>query len=318
MTINAIINPQFATTEFPLVEVLLDDNIDDDKVALLKENCIEQLVALNIYTIIYKFANNEVLDKYLDSLSRIAIPELNEIVKINIEHLNEVNIKYFEQVASFSDIIIEIEPHQLSSNHLFKEINNCRFDLIIRVTYSCNPDTIKELWQLLDFLDQIKNIKSIVLNPDNGVDLDLKEYLATQRKVFGSKRQIKVFYDRGNFPASVLREHPCNAYVLSCENCHAGKKDIPRTFTIESDGLIYPEGLDSQFPQSVIGDIYKNKLNEILQTYWLTENHYFFKKACEKVYDHYVLDYPYGFMPWRYLFLKVTKEILIENLSKGS
>lgn len=318
MTINAIINPQFTTTEFPLVEIMLDDYIDDDKVTLLKENCIEQLVPLNIYTIIYKFANNKVLDKYLNSFSQIAIPELNAIAKINIEQLNEVNVKYFEQIASFSDIIIEIEPDQLSSNHLLNEIKNCRFDPIIRVTYSCNQDTVKDLWQILDLLDQIQKIKSIVLNPDYGAELDLKEYLATQRKVFGSKRQIKVFYDRGNFPATVLREHPCNAYVLSCANCHAGKKDIPRTFTIESDGLIYPEGLDSQFPQSVIGDVYKNKLNEILQTYWLTENHYFFKKACEKVYDHYVIDYPYGFMPWRYLFFKEAKEILSENLSKGS
>ncbi len=310
--ISEMINPQFTMTEFPLVEILLDD-YSDDQIALFKENCIEQLVPLNIFSIMYKFLNKESIDKYLNYFSQIVIPELNGIIKFNIELLNYINEKYSELVTSFSDIIIEIGSDQLSSINLLNEINNCNYNPIIGITYSCTEEKIAELEQVLDQLDKITKIKTIVLNPDPQVELDLKEYLAFQRKIFASKRKGKVFYDRGNFPAFVLREHPCNAYILSCGNCHAGKKDIPRSFTIVSDGMIYPEGLDQRFSESIMGNIYEDTFPEILKKYWLSENHYFFKEACEKVFHEYVLDYPYGFIPWRYLFFKEASEKLLKE-----
>ncbi|MCK4259324.1 MAG: hypothetical protein KAX49_10125 [Halanaerobiales bacterium] len=198
-------------------------------------------------------------------------------------------------------MIVEVSRGQLHEFNLFEKLRTCSFSPIIKITFECNLASLKDLENIINYLSRFNTVKYIVLNPDCYRDFNFNAYMKLNK--MGSS-DLQVFLDRGNFPANLLKEHPYNAYILNFKRDHPDKKGLPRYLVINSNGCVFPEGLDERFEDFKLGNIYNQTLFEMLEGYWLSNNHVLFKTVCEQVYNDYILDYPFYFIPWRYLFIK--------------
>lgn len=309
-----MIDLRFTDLEYPLVEINIDDEFTDNKLTVLKENCLNVLEELNIFNIAFDFKSQGSIHQFVSLFPKYLQEKVNGILRFNINHLQYFNGLELQSISGYSDVVVNIVSDQLGDNDQLKEVAHCFLQPIIRITYRCDLLTTAQLYQTLDYLDQFLQIKYIILNPDYQEELDFKAFLDLQ-KLNLKKRKLRVFFDRGSLPAGLLRAHPCNGYILSCANCHYGKKDIPRSFMIDSSGFIYPEGLNENFRDFILGNILEKSLLILLDDYWLSPNHQKFKEACERVFQEYVLDFPFGLVPWRYLFYREVKKMSAEKFA---
>ncbi len=307
-----MIDTRFTDLEYPLVEFNVDDRFTEKRLGELVKNCLKELENLNIFNIAFDVKTGESLEKYIGSLPTGLTEKVNGLLRFNLNLLKRFNTLSLDLVKGYSDVIVNIEQAQLTEYEKMEELKNCGIAPILRITYTSTWEGTQQLYKTLDYLEDFSIIKYIIVNPDYRTEFDFKAFIDLQQLNVRSKRRIRAFFDRGSLPASILRAHPCNAYILSCSNCHYGKKDIPRSFVIDCDGSIYPEGLNERFANFLVGNIYEESLPQVLSDYWLGANHQVFKDACERVYHNYVLDIPFGLVPWRHLFYKEAQEILAE------
>lgn len=308
-----MIDLSFTDLEYPLIEINIDDQFTESKLAIFKENCLTGLEELNIFNIVFDFKSKSSLDQFIASFPPWLERKVNGILRFNLTLLQHFNQLDPQSISGYSDVVVNISSDQLGDVQQLREVTNCFIEPIFRITYHSDLQTTEEVSRKLDYLENFTQIKYIVLNPDYQKDLDFKAFLEIQKLNLRGRR-LRVFFDRGSLPARLLRAHPCNGYILSCTNCHYGKKDLPRSFMINSAGFIFPEGLNEEFTGFILGNVFKKSLFSLLDDYWLSTNHHRFKETCERVFHEYVLDFPFGLVPWRYLFYREAKRISAKKL----
>lgn len=119
-----------------------------------------------------------------------------------------------------------------------------------------------------------------------------------------------VFYFDGLVkPLSVIREHPCNAYLCNGHNCHSKKGNIPRYLHVTENG-IYPyctkikeiAMLKNISTKSIDFQEYIN--NEYLNS----SEHNLFIELNRILFTEYVINQIFEYLPWNLFMEKVFYE----------
>ena len=300
---------KFNQYELPIVEFELDNNFLQDNVEKIKENCFMVMQEININNIMVKFLTKEAIDRYIGYYAH-PYEGINVVAKLNAEHMEYVVTNYLQEIKAYSDVIFETTEDELKDLQV-PQIEE--FYPALQIGFKCDGTFVGRIDTLLEDLKNLGTTKFILMDPDLNAEFDFNGFNTLLERIYSMNSELRLFLERGNLPVHVLRQHPCNGYILSCESCHSGKKDLPRVFTIKSDGRVFPEGMGEEFPEFVMGSIFEKQIDELLGTYRFSENHMRFKEACKRVYHEYVLNYPFGILPWRYFYIKKAKEILAEG-----
>lgn len=302
---------RYTRYELPIIEIELDHKTDTAKLEKININCVQVMQKLNISNITVNFKSREVIDRYIGHFSA-NLPGINVIARCKGTDFAYICDNYLSELKAYSDTILDVTLEDLPGLSL-PVLSD--YLPILQVGFCCDESIIEKVDKVIEDLTKLSNVKFVLLEPDYLQNLDFKGYNMLINKLFNVKSSIKFFLERGNLPIQILRKHPCNAYILSCASCHSGKKDLPRSFTIKSDGRVFPEGMGVdcvRFEKFVMGNIFDKNLEQLLETYRFSENHLRFKEACKRIYHDFVLDFPFGVLPWRYFYVMKAKEILSE------
>lgn len=303
---------QYTQYEFPIMEIELDTKTDQTQLELLHKHCFAVMPHLHMSNVMLNFRTREVIDQYLGLLSQ-PMEGVNRIAKLKGADLMYAFEHYPQELKAYSDVLIETTAEELTELLLPR---GTHFAPMVQIRFACDPAFEAEMEIFIQNVQNIGPAKCILLEPDYRKEIDFKTYNLVVQCMSSLASTKPMYFERGNFPVSAMRQHPCNAYILSCAHCHSGKKDLPRMYTIQSDGQLYPEGMDQEFPEFAMGNIFEKPLDQLLDTYRLTPNHLRFKEACKRVYHDFVLDYPFSYIPWRYFYVLKAKEIRSEVASQ--
>lgn len=300
---------QFTQYELPIVELEIGDDFDQSKVEKFQENCLAVVQTLNIHNITVNFLNRFAIDRFFSVYAQ-QIEGINLLAKMQVSDFAYTVEHYRDVLTTYSDIILTATAEELD-NLTLEQIPD--YLPILQVSFQCNEAIVDQIDHMLGNFNKLDGlIKFLLLEPDYRTELDFKGYNMLIDKIYNMAVTVRVFLERGNLPVHILRKHPCNAYILSCASCHSGKKDLPRLFTIKSDGRVFPEGMDEEFGGFMMGNIFDQSLDTLLDTYRFSESHLRFKEACRWIYHEYVLSYPFAVLPWRYFFVQKARQILAE------
>lgn len=299
---------QFTQYELPIVELEIDDDFDQLKAEKFKENCLSVAQTLNIHNVTINFLNRHAIDGFFSEYAQ-TIEGLNLLAKMRVGDFAYALERYPEVLTRYSDVILLASAEELEGLTLAHIPD---YMPIMQVGFLCDQTIIERIDHIIENLNKLDGlVKFVLLEPDYRNELDFKGYNMLMEKLYGTVT-VRVFLERGNLPVHVLRKHPCNAYILSCASCHSGKKDVPRLFTIKSDGRVFPEGMDEEFAGFLMGNIYDLPLDTLLDSYRFSPGHLRFKEACTSIYHDYVLSYPFAVLPWRHFFIQKARQILAE------
>ena len=115
---------------------------------------------------------------------------------------------------------------------------------------------------------------------------------------------IRMYYHI--LPTKFIRDHPCNAYMLSECKCHSKKNNIPRHIVIECDGSMkpYDHSVDQRY---IMGNVVDG-IAYSLQKYAKSNSHDFFIKVCERIFFYFITKTPSIAVPWGELFVIYSKD----------
>lgn len=299
---------QYTQYELPIIELELDSESDPAKLELLNQNCFQVMQGLNIGNIMIRFQTRSAIDRWIGLHTHMP-SGLNVMPKLKaVDYIYAVE-HYEQDLKAYSDVIIEALGEELKDLTLPKV--KCLYPMM-QVTVQCTEQLRENLDTLIQEMQSVGTVKCILLEPDFRTEIDFAWYNHLIDRIYHMTGDLRIFLERGNYPIQIIRKHPCNVYILSCEHCHSGKKDLPRVFTIQSDGEIFPEGMGKEFKRFAMGNIFEKKLDAILENYRFSPNHLRFKEACKRVYQQFALDYPFSAFPWRYFYVMKAQELLTE------
>lgn len=110
-------------------------------------------------------------------------------------------------------------------------------------------------------------------------------------------------------PLSVIREHPCNAYLCNGQNCHSNKSNFPRYLHVTNKG-IYPYSAKIE-EISMLKEIatqpvdFQKYLNH---RYNNTPEHRLFIDLNRKLFQEYVMNQMFEYLPWNIFMEKMFYE----------
>lgn len=258
--------------------------------------------------------------KYLDMENAELEIEIYSIKKLRNflkNRLNEINKFNFKRVT--------IDIKYININEAIKIINDlitfekCNFLLMIKTKLKCIP--IENFSNLL-----IINTSSITFNNDNIynqillnnrnikkitkclhqninvivepiIDVNcIKKFNDLLLKLYNNNLNFEIFLGGFLIPISLIKEHPCNAYL--CDGWKCGKKisQLPKVIFIDKDDMIYPHRIKNE--KVAIGKLTnKFSLENIIINYFNSEKYYYLKEIEKRVFIKYVLNYPYSLFP---------------------
>lgn len=299
---------QYTQYEFPILEIEVDGEMNETRFELLHRNCFAVMPRLFMGNAMIHFLTREAIDRYLSDFAK-PVEGVNLIVKLKDTDFTYACERYPEELKAYSDVMVMTTAEALPELALPR---GTYFSPMIQIGLVCDAAFEAELGRLIENIRKIGPAKCILLEPDYRQEIDFKSYNSLIEASFSLAAEKPVYFERGNFPVSAMRQHPCNAYILSCANCHSGKKDIPRMYTILGDGRTFPEGIGRELPEFEMGNIFEKPLDLLLDTYRLTPNHLNFKEAARRVFLDLILDYPFSYIPWRYFYVMKANEIRSE------
>lgn len=303
---------QYTQYEFPILEIELDGEMTEAKLDILHKNCFAVMPNLCINNAMIHFRTREAIDQWIGRYAQ-PVEGVNLIAKLTGDDFAYAYERYAKELKAFSDVMIVSSAENLPNLSLPR---GTHFSPMVQIGVPCNAQWEVELETFLQQLQQIGPAKCILIEPDYRQEIDFATYNLLIHAISNLASTLPLYFERGNFPVSAMRQHPCNAYILSCAHCHSGKKDIPRMYTIESDGRIFPEGMGREFPEYLMGNIFESPLDILLDTYRLTRTHLNFKEACKRVFEDFVLDYPFSYIPWRYFYVLKANELRVEVVAQ--
>lgn len=258
--------------------------------------------------------------KYLDmenaslEIEIYSIKKLKHFLKYYFKEINKLNFKR-----------VTIDMKYININNAIRVINKlipfeeCNFLLMIKTNLRCIPiedfsnlliiNTSNEVFNNDNIYNQIllnsRNIKKItnclhaninvIVEPVIDVNY-IKAFNDLLSKLYNNNLNLEIFLGGFLIPISLIKEHPCNAYL--CDGWKCGKKisQLPKVIFIDKDDMIYPHKIKNE--KIVIGRLTKNtSLETILINYFNSEKYNYLKEIEKQVFIKYVLNYPYSLFP---------------------
>ena len=248
-----------------------------------------------------------------------------EITICSIKKLRSFLRNYFEEINKLNFKRVTIDIKYININDTIRIINElipfeeCNFLLMIKTNLKCIPNvdfsnlliinTSSEIFNNDNIYNQIllndKNIKKItnclheninvIVEPVVDVNY-IKKFNDLLSKLYDNNLNLEIFLGGFLIPISLIKEHPCNAYL--CDGWKCGKKisQLPKVIFIDKDDTIYPHKIKNE--KVIIGRLTKNSsLETILINYFNSEKYNYLKDIEKKVFIKYVLNYPYSLFP---------------------
>lgn len=250
-------------------------------------------------------ATLEIMLQKINDLEIMISNNLNEILAQNFKriifHVSEGKInklynvlkKYFGNNDVLIMIYTSIKKNiSIKMNDNFVIINTNDKNIL-------NKQYIYNLIQLKkDTIDLIaskinENI-NIIVNPIIDIN-NVSDFVNNLNLLFLKLNQKNVNLNGYLIPSSLMKEHPCNAYLCDGWNCHKKVSCLPRHIFIDENGILYPH--DMFYEKLMIGNINQNNLSELLKKYYLSKEYLQFQKYCKIVFIKYLANYPYEYMP---------------------
>lgn len=235
------------------------------------------------------FLNNNLKDIYDYNFKRV------------IFHVNE------EKLKELYNIIIEKFAHWDGLLMIFTNLTNAvPFDLLDNcIIVNCNNNLIindKSIYNLIDFDESSvtfikqkfkENIK-IIVNPIIDVK-NISKFFKNLNLLFDDLEDVEISLNGYLVSSSLMKEHPCNAYL--CDGWKCGKiiSCLPKHIYIDSEFNAYPHDLTCE--KYIIGNLKNSKLTTVLDKYYMSSNYLNFINSCKKVFIKYLVNYPYDLMP---------------------
>lgn len=110
-------------------------------------------------------------------------------------------------------------------------------------------------------------------------------------------------------PISVIREHPCNAYLCNGQKCHSNKSNFPRYLHVTNKGIFpYCARInDIVLLKNISFDLinFKNYLEE---KYNNSSEHMLFIDINRHLFQEYVINQMFAYLPWNIFMEKIYHE----------
>lgn len=234
----------------------------------LKSNYLD-IVKLNIKRITLKIKEKD-LKKTINFIN-----DLKEIEDILL--ILQVKLSYFPGIIIPNNVVIfnTNSKKEIINDQIFQVLNLHKNNIYL-ISNLINKDVnvivnpVINMRSIIKFMNTLESLFAIV----NNKDVNLGGYFV---------------------PSSLMREHPCNAYLCDGWKCHKSISTLPKVISIESDYNVYPHGLINS--KLIIGNVKNNSLKSILTKYLKSDNHHKFQEYCKNVFIKYLANYPYELMP---------------------
>lgn len=237
---------------------------------------------------------------------------LERFLKHYIEELEKLNIKRLIIKTSNEDVSVFVKT--INDNINF---NNISFLVMLKANLNNIPteyfnniilvNTSKKIYkndniynQIVLKKDEIENITNalhdninVIVEPEIDIN-NIKKFNDLLVELYNKNVNMEISLGGFLIPLSLIKEHPCNAYL--CDGWKCGKKisQLPKVLYIDENHMIYPHKLLK--PEVCIGEL-KGKLEEILIKYLNSQQYQVLKKIEKEVFIKYVLNYPYELFP---------------------
>lgn len=232
----------------------------------------EEIVSLNIKRVSFNISYNEVTS---------ALKILKEYKFKHNAFDKNILIIFITSVTSPVDVDI--------NNFLIINISDC----IIKSDNCYNLIPLKD-----ETISRIKKALSnninIILDPV--IDLDnISEFNNILDKIWVLDRDINIFLNGYLIPTSLMKEHPCNAYLCNGWYCKRNICSLPRVLYLNKRNYLYPHRIIDD--RVIIGKLDKS-LIDCLNRYKSSEQFELFINICKRVFIKYLRNYPYGLIPF--------------------
>ncbi|MBQ7136568.1 MAG: hypothetical protein IJO43_01150 [Bacilli bacterium] len=249
-----------------------------------------------------------------------SISNLKKILKLYISDFEQLNIKRLIISTSYKDLNKFIKV--INDNVNF---NNISFLIMIKTNLIYVPSVSFENIILINVSNKIHNNKNIynqivlkrekidsitkalhndiniIVEPKIDVN-NIKEFNDLLLELYDKNLDMEISLDGFLIPISLIKEHPCNAYLCDGWKCGLKISQLPRVLYIDENYMIYPHKLLT--PNLCVGKLDGN-LSIILKEYLNSEQYMYLRELEKRVFIKYVLNYPYDLFPLdRYLELE--------------
>ena len=144
-------------------------------------------------------------------------------------------------------------------------------------------------------------INPMVFDKNKGIGVINFDMLYQKISEYNKTQDVPITMYHHILPTKFIREHPCNAYMLSECKCHSKKNNIPRHITIECDGTMKP--YDHSVHQEFIMGNAVDGITYSLKKYYNSESHNLFITVCKRIFFNYISRTSSIAVPWRELFV---------------
>jgi len=257
--------------------------------------------------------------KYLDmenssiELELKTFEEYSKFLEINYSIIIELNIKRLtlkvEEIYLNKIISLISELYNNESLIIILLVNLTMKPIIVIpenvIIFNINNNVViidKKIYQVIwlkktnikKISDLINNNINVVVNPIIN-SKKIIEFIRNINNLLSKVQEKDVNLGGYLIPSSLMREHPCNAYLCNGWKCHKAISTLPKVLSITSDYEIYPHGLINN--NLKIGNIKNTNIKIILMNYLNSKNHQKFIEYCKKVFIKYLANYPYELLP---------------------
>ncbi len=251
-------------------------------------------------------ASLEVEFQSLKKLKPFLINNFNEINDLNFKRVTII-LKYIKVNDAINVINKIIDFNKCSCLLMIKanliEVPKIDFSNIVLINTSSKIFKNDNIYNSIPLTKN--NIKKITKCLHNNINIIVEPVINTNYikgfndlliKLYDNNQNLDIFLGGFLIPITLIKEHPCNAYL--CDGWKCGKKisQLPRVVYIDKNGYIYPHGIKNT--KIIIGKLSnKGQLKPILENYFNSSQYKFLKDIEKRVFVKYVLNYPYPLFP---------------------
>ncbi len=144
-------------------------------------------------------------------------------------------------------------------------------------------------------------IDPVVFDKKKGIGVSNFDMLYQKVSEYNKMHDIPIMMYYHILPIKFIRDHPCNAYMLSECKCHSKKNNMPRHIVIEDDGTMKP--YDCSVDQRYIIGNAADGIDYSLKNYYKSEPHELFIAVCKRMFFNYITKTSSIAVSWRELFV---------------
>ncbi len=215
----------------------------------------------------------------------ISDSEIEMLISEIKDFFNDTNIliiiySYFKEYKEFSlpDNVILVNENEevyVVANKIFNSIklNKKSVDAIIRYVKD-NNNIIIDVTPNINHISEFNELITTLMTHLDGIAINFSGLI---------------------IPSFLIREHPCNAYLCDGWKCGLQISCLPKHILIDDDFNVYPH--DLVYSKLKIGNVTSNKLQNVLESYLVSEEYKNFQIYNKNVFIKKLANYPFDYMP---------------------